>query len=64
LEKYNNLKKIGEDDFNENITINFGNPYRKKRKTDEQRDGIIAKEAEPAVQKEPEPTNECGKMEE
>jgi hypothetical protein len=35
LEKYNSLKKIGEDDFNENITINFGNPYRKKRKTNE-----------------------------
>ncbi len=35
LEKYNNVKKIGDDDFNENITINFGNPYRKKRKTNE-----------------------------
>ena len=33
LDKYSNIKKGGEDDFNENISIT-GNPYRKKRKTE------------------------------
>lgn len=39
LQKYNFVRRgTGEDDFNENITLDLGNPYRKKRKlSDDQR---------------------------
>jgi hypothetical protein len=33
IEKYSAIKRLGEDEFNENIT--FGNPYKKKRKAAE-----------------------------
>jgi hypothetical protein len=45
LEKYSAVKKGGDDDFNENITVNFGNPYKKKRKVNSDSDvAVVSKE--------------------
>ena len=43
LEKYSSVKKIGDDDFNENITVNFGNPYKKKRKVNSDSESVNSK---------------------